>query len=46
LATNWSPFVRIARYLLEGAAEGTDAAEVRNFAECFCLGMEQAWSGA
>jgi len=46
LATNWSPFVRIARYLTEGVLEESVAAEVRNFALCFQLGMELAWAGA
>jgi hypothetical protein len=46
LATNWYPFVRIARYMVEGVAEDAAAARIRNFAECFQLGMELAWAGA
>jgi hypothetical protein len=45
LATNWYPFVRIARYMVEGVADDATVAEIRNFAECLQLGMELAWSG-
>lgn len=46
VATNWGQYTAVARYLLDGLAEGANAAEIQNVADCYRLGMDLAWGGA